>query len=84
MEGERLSNFLRSPESRVGKDSNPLSFAAPCRGSMNNADTDLSILPWAESDGELPAGHQDAQVQHLHRVIVCGHNVIFADDLEHI
>lgn len=37
----------------------------------------------AESDGELPAGHQDAQVQHLHRLEVCGHDVVFADDLKH-
>lgn len=38
------------------------------------------ILPLAECDGELPAGHQETQVQHLNRLIVCGHNVIFADD----
>lgn len=40
----------------------------------------LSLLSLAESDGELPAGHQDAQVQHLHRLVVRGHDVIFADD----
>lgn len=39
----------------------------------------LSILPWTERNWQLPAGYQDAKVQHLHRFIVCGHNVVFLD-----
>lgn len=44
-------------------------------------DTHLSTLPWTESNGQLPARYQDAKMKHLHRFVVCGHDVIFLDYL---
>lgn len=41
----------------------------------------LSILPWTERNGQLPARYQDAKMQHLHGLVVCSHNVIFLDYL---
>lgn len=46
-------------------------------------DAHLRLLPPAEGYGELPAGYQNTQVQHLHGLVVRGHDVVFADDLEH-
>lgn len=87
IQAERLSN-CSGPRVNQGQAGTPThvrltrKLGSPLGRSAPRLPTRGCLSP-AEGDGELPAGHQDAQVQHLHRLEVCGHDIVFADDLKH-